>query len=356
MEKELLEKIKLISPGTPLRKALDDILRANMGALVLMLNEPEKHTEIVQGGFDINVPFQPEYLYELSKMDGAIIISEDSKWIYKANVHLVPDPSIETTETGTRHRTAERVAKQLGKVVITVSRRRNVITLYYKDFRYVVNDTSFVISRVNQAIDALEKYRKSFDRLITELDVMELENRVTLADVVRTIEKGIMVLKIDFEIKPYLVELGEEGRLARMQVSELTENARDILELLIMDYSKDPIDSKTSEKILDDILVSDIDSLKIAKFLGYEVQSQSQLDDVAVFARGYRLLKYTAKIPMGISRKVVERFGDIFRISRATLEQLKSVEGIGDKRAKAILESIVSLRMRKTAYTEGEIS
>ncbi len=355
MNEELLEKIKLISPGTLLRKALDDILRANMGALILLVDDPERFPDVIQGGFDINVPFQPEYLYELSKMDGAIIVSEDSKVIFKANVHLIPDPSIETKETGTRHRTAERLAKQLEKVVIAVSRRRNVITLYYKGFRYVVNDTSFVISRVNQAISALEKYRKSFDKSVLELDVMELENRTTLADAVKALEKGLMVLKIDAEIKPYLVELGEEGRLARMQISELTENARDIMELLIMDYSKSPLTLKEASEVLDRMLEIGVEPLEISKALGYEIQSSSQLDDVSVSARGYRLLKYTAKIPMSVSENVVERFRNIFSISRASLTDLKSVEGIGDKRARAILESINSLRMRKTAYTEEEM-
>ncbi len=355
MNEELLDKIRLISPGTLLRKALDDILRANMGALILMINEPEEYPEIIQGGFDINVPFQPEYLYELSKMDGAIVISEDTKTIFKANVHLIPDPSIETKETGTRHRTAERLAKQLDKVVIAVSRRRNVITLYYKDFRYVVNDTSFVVSRVNQAISALEKYRKSFDRFILELDVMELENRTTLADAVRAMEKGLMVLKIDLEVKPYLVELGEEGRLATMQISELTENAEDLMKLLIMDYSSEHLDSKEASEILGLMLKGEMDLIGIAKLLGYEVQAPSQMDDITISARGYRLLKYAAKIPMSVSRNVVERFKNIFSISRASLAELKSVEGIGDKRAKAILESINSLRMRKTAYTEEEI-
>ena len=356
MKGELLQKIKLISPGTPLRKALDDILRAKMGALVIMVEDPSCCEDALQGGFKLNISFQPEYLYELAKMDGAIVISEDASRIFAANVHIVPDPNIPTSETGTRHRTAERFAKQFGKVSIAVSRRRNVITLYYKSYKYVVNELNFVISKVNQAINTLEKYRKNFDRLLMDLDITELENRTTVYDVSKVMEKGIMVLKISEELKPYLVELGEEGRLAKMQIEELTENARDLVEILVMDYSKEPVSNDEATKIVDN-LVGDpsIDLVKIARSLGYHVQSTSQLDDINVEARGYRLLKYIAKIPMSISRKVVEKFKGVFEISRAGIEDLKEVEGIGDKRAKAIVDSINSLRMRKNLLVEEEI-
>ncbi len=354
MTKELLEKIGLIAPGTVLRKALDDIMRANSGALIVLLDEPEKYEEVIQGGFNINCEFTPEYLYELSKMDGAIVVSEDISRIYRANVHIVTDPKIPTTETGMRHRTAERFAKQLGKVAITVSRRRNVITLFYKNYKYVVNDISFVISKVTQATNTLEKYRKNFDKFLMELDVMELENRTSLSDVTRTMEKGIMVLKISKEIYPFLIELGEEARLAKMQVEELTENVEDILELLIMDYSKEELTKEEASKILENLIDSHaLDHLKIARSLNYDVQNTLQLDDVAVDARGYRLLKYIAKIPLSVSKKVIETFHDIYHISRATMEELKEVEGIGNKRARAIVDSIYSLKMRKTAAMEG---
>ncbi len=356
MMRELLEKIKLISPGSPLRKALDDIMRANTGALIVLLDNPEEYKDVIQGGFKIDVPFEPEYLYELSKMDGAIVISEDVSRIYFANVHLIPDPTIPTFETGMRHRTAERFAKQLGKVAIAVSRRRNLITLYYKSHKYVVNDTALVISRVTQAINTLEKYRKNFDKLLMELDIMELENRTTVFDVAKVMEKGVMVLKISEEIKPFLVELGEEARLAKMQVEELTENASDILELLVMDYSESEIEKERAEEIIENLAKSPtLDLVKIARSLGYSVQATSQLDDIQVEARGYRLLKYIAKIPMSISRKVVEMFRNIFSISQASIDDLKSVEGIGNKRARAIVDSIHSLKMRKTAISESDV-
>ncbi len=355
MTEELLEKIKLISPGTPLRKALDDILRAKMGALLIMIDDLEKYSEAIQGGFKLDILFEPEFLYELAKMDGAIAISEDASKIFAANVHLVPNSLIPTQETGTRHRTAERFAKQFEKVAIAVSRRRNIITLYYKDYKYVVNDINFVVSKVNQAINTLEKFRKNFDRLLIELDIMELENRTTVSDVCRVVEKGVMVMKIVEELRPYLVELGDEGRLAKMQIEEITENSSDLIELLVMDYSKDEVNTQEASEMIDSLVKeSSIDLIKIARALGYSVQNTSQMDDMLIEARGYRLLKYLAKIPMSISRKVVERFRSIFQISHASQEDLKEVEGIGDKRARAIVDSINSLKTRKNLVAEGE--
>jgi len=356
MDEELLEKIKLIAPGTTLRKAIDDITRANTGALIVLIDDPDKYKNTIQGGFRLDINFEPEFLYELSKMDGAIVVSSDISRIYYANVHLVPDPSIPTTETGMRHRTAERFAKQTGNVVITVSRRRKTITLYYKDYKYVVNDITLVLSKVSQAINTLEKYRKNFDKLLSELDIIELENRTTLYDVVKVLEKGIMVMKISYEIMPYLIELGEEARLAKMQVNELTENIYDLMELIIMDYRNDESGKEYSPKIVLENLVksSSIDCIKIARSLGYTVQTSSQIEDITIKSKGFRILKYIAKIPMSISKKVIDNFKDIVAISQASIDDLKSVEGIGNKRAKSIVDSIHSLKMRKTAAVEGE--
>nr|3C1Y_A Chain A, DNA integrity scanning protein disA [Thermotoga maritima]3C1Y_B Chain B, DNA integrity scanning protein disA [Thermotoga maritima]3C1Z_A Chain A, DNA integrity scanning protein disA [Thermotoga maritima]3C1Z_B Chain B, DNA integrity scanning protein disA [Thermotoga maritima]3C21_A Chain A, DNA integrity scanning protein disA [Thermotoga maritima]3C21_B Chain B, DNA integrity scanning protein disA [Thermotoga maritima]3C23_A Chain A, DNA integrity scanning protein disA [Thermotoga len=347
---ELIEKIKLISPGTELRKALDDIINANFGALIFLVDDPKKYEDVIQGGFWLDTDFSAEKLYELSKMDGAIVLSEDITKIYYANVHLVPDPTIPTGETGTRHRTAERLAKQTGKVVIAVSRRRNIISLYYKNYKYVVNQVDFLISKVTQAISTLEKYKDNFNKLLSELEVLELENRVTLADVVRTLAKGFELLRIVEEIRPYIVELGEEGRLARMQLRELTEDVDDLLVLLIMDYSSEEVEEETAQNILQDFITRREPSpISISRVLGYDVQQAAQLDDVLVSARGYRLLKTVARIPLSIGYNVVRMFKTLDQISKASVEDLKKVEGIGEKRARAISESISSLKHRKTS-------
>ncbi|MDK2949922.1 MAG: diadenylate cyclase, partial [Thermotoga sp.] len=183
-----------------------------------------------------------------------------------------------------------------------------------------------------------------------DLEVLELENRVTLADVVRTLMKGVELLRITEETRPYIVELGEEGRLARMQLRELTEDVDDLMVLLIMDYSSDEVDEETAQAILQDFVTRREPSpISISRVLGYDVQQVSQLDDILVSARGYRLLKTAARIPISIGYNVVKMFKTLDQISKASVEDLKKVEGIGEKRAKAISESISSLKHRRTS-------
>ncbi|SHH39267.1 DNA integrity scanning diadenylate cyclase DisA [Thermosipho atlanticus] len=347
----LLTKIKLLAPGTKLRKALDDIVLANFGALIVFISEEkmEDYAEIMQAGFRLDIPFSPERLYELAKMDGAIIVDENVTKILAANVHLVPDASIPTSETGTRHRTAERVAKQTGQLVIAVSKRRNVISLYYNNYKYIINDINFLITRVNQALNTLEKYRQNFDKMLLNIDILEIENRVTLIDVVEIINKGVEILKIKDEIDPYVIELGVEGKLASMQLTEIVVDVEDILYNLVLDYYS--VDLEIEEKAVQ--IIETLKSYKerrpisTARLLGYDdVANINQLNDYHVQSRGYRLLRNIAKIPMTITHNVVKAFGNVFSLSNADFSALKEVEGIGEKRAAAIIDSINSMRNR----------
>ncbi|MDK2887027.1 MAG: diadenylate cyclase [Thermosipho sp. (in: thermotogales)] len=348
---ELLTKIKLLAPGTKLRKALDDIVLANFGALVVFISEEdmEKYSDIMQAGFRLDIPFSPEKLYELAKMDGAIIVDDNVTKILAANVHLVPDASIPTSETGTRHRTAERVAKQTGQLVIAVSKRRNVISLYYNNYKYIINDINFLITRVNQALNTLEKYRQNFDKMLLNIDLLEIENRVSLADVVEIINKGVEILKIKDEIEPFVIELGVEGKLASMQLEEIVLDVEEILLNLVLDYYK--VDLEEEEKAVQ--IIETLKSYKerrpisTARLLGYDdVANITQLNDYPVQSRGYRLLRRVAKIPMAITHNVVKAFGNVFSLSNADFSALKEVEGIGEKRAAAIIDSINSMRNR----------
>ncbi|MBO8160031.1 MAG: DNA integrity scanning protein DisA [Thermosipho sp. (in: Bacteria)] len=350
---ELLTKIKLLAPGSKLRKALDDIVLANFGALIVFIPE-DKYNEfssIMQAGFKLDITFSPERLYELAKMDGAIIVDENVTKILAANIHLVPDASIPTSETGTRHRTAERVAKQTGQLVIAVSKRRNVISLYFNNYKYIINDINFLITRVNQALNTLEKYRQNFDKMLFQIDILEIENRVTLIDVVEIINKGVEILKIKDEIEPYVVELGIEGKLASMQLSEIVIDVEDILYNLILDYYKEDLgDEEKAIQIIEMLKgYKERRPITTARLLGYEeIANINQLYDYHVQSRGYRLLRNIAKIPMAITHNVVRAFGNVFSLSNADYSALKEVEGIGEKRAAAIIDSINSMRNRIT--------
>ena len=225
-EKEILEVVKMMAPGTPLREGLENILRARTGALIV-IGDGQEALSLVDGGFYINKEYSPAYLYELAKMDGAIILSKDLKKILYANAFIVTDPHVATDETGTRHKSAQRAAKQTGEIVISISQRRNLITIYRANKKYILRETSAILTRANQALQTLEKYRSGMTLAITNLSLLEFEDMVSLFDVAHVLQRIEMVMRVVAEIDTYICELGNEGRLISMQLEELINNIED---------------------------------------------------------------------------------------------------------------------------------
>ena len=336
----ITEILKLIAPGTKIREGLDNILKAKTGALIV-IGDTKDVLDIVDGGFNLNVEYTSSRLYELAKMDGAIILSEDLKKILYANAQLIPSPNILTNETGTRHRTAERTAKQTGKIVISVSQRRNVITIFKGDLRYVLQESSKVITKANQALQTAEKYKKVFDDKLNLLNEYEFNDIVTLQNVIVCIHRAEMVLKVVDEVKRAIYELGEEGRLFQMQLDELFGNLAVEESLIIKDYiihNK----KKSVEKALESIRTMNHEELMnpqlIAKVLGY--QDFDNYEEVNVFTKGYRILNKIPRMPNNIVENLVKDFKSFQHIIQADIPQLDEVEGIGEIRAKAIKQSL----------------
>ncbi|HBT39811.1 MAG: Uncharacterized protein XD58_0983 [Thermotoga sp. 50_1627] len=348
---ELLNKIALLSPGTKLRKALDDIMAANLGALILFVDDLSKHRSIIQSGFEVNCSFTPERLYELSKMDGAVVVSEDVSKILIANAHLVPDPTIPTGETGTRHRTAERVARQTNCMVVAISKRRNVVTVYYGPHKYVLSDTRLLMARVSQALNAMEKYRLNLDKLLFLIDSV-FDAGVSIYDVARTIEKAIRMMRIYEEIYPYMVELGEEANLIWAQLEEVLSGVKETTMLLIMDYSTADIGPDQASEMIERLKQErNLTEMKIIRELGLDVQTAAQAGETVVYPKGYRFLTDTVKIPLNVSQNLVKTFKNLKNLGRASVEELKSVDGIGEKRALAIVSSLGMIKRREKAQT-----
>jgi len=232
------EILNLVAPGTNLRAGLENILEAECGALIMLMNEEDisRCKELIQPGFFVNSEYTPQKVYELSKMDGAVIINENATRILYANVQFTPDPTIPTNETGMRHRNAERMAKQTGKPTIAISRRRAIVSIYWGAFSYVLKDINFLTTRVDQGLKAIEKYKDSYNKSIDHLEVLEMENRVTLFEVCKVLEKAVKAQTIGDEIEPYLWEMGSDGRLARIQMDEMLSGIKENIELLILDY------------------------------------------------------------------------------------------------------------------------
>ncbi|AEI46045.1 DNA integrity scanning diadenylate cyclase DisA [Paenibacillus mucilaginosus] len=332
--------LQLVAPGTPFRDGLENVLRAKTGGLIVVGCGPEV-MEIVDGGFSINCEFSPNYLYELAKMDGAIILSEDLKRILFANTQLIPDSSIASSETGIRHRTAERVARQTQKLVVSISQRRNVITLYQGNLRYALKDIGVILTKANQAIQTLEKYKSVQDQGMTNLAASEFEELVTLHDVTGVIQRVEMVLRIKAEIKRYINELGNEGRLISMQLEELVGNTELEAYLLVKDYIRDPSEEKIREvlSVLKRLASEEmLDHSHIAKALGYPNASSSAEESVS--PRGYRVLNKIPRLPAVIIHNLIERFKTLPHLMMATIEELDEVDGIGEVRARAIKEGL----------------
>ena len=341
---KLLDALRILAPGTLLREGLDNVLRARTGALIVIGDSPQVMS-IVDGGFALDCEFSPTALYELAKMDGALILSKDAKRILYANAELVPDIIIPSSETGMRHRTAERSAKQTGEIVVAISQRRSIITLYRGSLRYILRDFGELTAKANQAISTLEKYKLVLDRILAELSVQEFRDIVTVFDIVTAVHRAEMVGRGAEEVRRYLVELGIEGRLIAMQLEELTSNVEEESNLLIRDYrqsgdhrSVQDIRAQLSTLTVDEML----DPINICRILGHGASLNALDQNIA--PAGYRLLSKIQRLPESVICNLVASFTDFQDILTATVVDLDEVEGIGEVRARAIKNGLERLR------------
>ncbi len=339
-DNEMIDILKMIAPGTPIREGLENILKAKTGGLIV-IGDSKEVLDLVDGGFSIDVDYTPAKLYELAKMDGAIVLSGDLKKILRANTQLIPSSDIVTNETGTRHRTAERTAKQTGELVVSVSQRRNIITIYKGNLRYVLEDTSKVITKANQALQTVEKYKKVFDSKLNLLNEYEFNDIVTLENVIIAIQRAEMVMTVADEVRKAIYELGEEGRLLQMQLDELVGDL-EVEELLIVKDYLVPNKNRTPENVLEQIRNITHDELVkpqiIAKLLGYE--DFDNYEEVGVFTKGYRVLNKIPRVPTNIVENLVKSFKSFQHILAADIPALDEVDGIGEIRARAIKQSL----------------
>ena len=338
----MTELLKLIAPGTPIRDGLENILRAKTGALLLITDNNDVIKEVVDGGFYINEEYTSSKLYELAKMDGAIVLSGDLKRILFANAQLIPSRDIETRETGTRHRTAERTAKQTGELVISISQRRNIITIFKGNYRYILEDTNAVLNKANQGIQTLERYKKVFDNKLSILNEYEFNDIVTLKNVIDVIQRAEMVRRIAEEIRRQICELGVDGRLVNMQLEELMGGVEKEEGLIIKDYMVATKKKRTPEKVIQELTETQYEEMTkeniIAKLLGYE--TFDNYDEVGVYTRGYRILNKIPRMPTNIVENLILSFKSFQHILAADIESLDEVDGIGEVRARTIKQSL----------------
>jgi diadenylate cyclase len=339
---QLMQTLKRLAPGTQIREALENILGARTGALIVMGWSPRIEA-LMEGGFKLDVELTPARLYELAKLDGSIVLCSQCKKIIYANTQLNPDPTIPSQETGIRHRIAERAAIQTGEVVISISQRRSIITVYQGNMRYALRDVSVIINKANQALQTLEKYRNVLRQTLVSLSALEFEDLASFNDVFLVLRRVEMVLRVAKMIEHYIVELGIEGRLIEMQLEELLSNVEDEAALLIRDYAAkaDINPAKVLDRLRRDVGETLSDNNALAKFLGY---SGAAVLDKPASPRGYRILEKIPRLPMTVIENLVDRFDTLQGVMRADQDLLDDVEGIGDIRAKAIRIGLQRLR------------
>ena len=338
----MLDALRIVAPGTALRDGIDRILQARMGSLIVVGDSPDV-LALCSGGFLLDAEFTPQRLSELAKMDGAIILATDCSRVARANVHLVPDPFIPTSETGTRHRTAERVARQIGVTVVSVSEEMSIVTLYRGNERHSLEPIPRLLARADQALQTLERYRTRLDTVNSSLSALEVEDLVTVRDVVAVLAQTEMVRRIAEEIEWYIVELGTDGRLAHLQLEELMAGVNDDRRLVARDYAlttpewslqrvMDELASLTTEELLDLRVVQSVLNLAATN----DLDSLSQ-------PRGYRLLHRIPRLPSAVADRVVDHFGSLARVMRSSAEDLTSVDGVGETRARSIKDGLARI-------------
>ncbi len=337
------ETLACIAPGTELRDGLQRIIRGRTGALIVVGHDPLVES-LCTGGFELDVPFSATGLRELAKMDGAVVVDSEVTRILRAAVHLMPDHTIPSSETGTRHRTADRVARQTGHPVISVSQSMQLIAAYVGERRHELEDSGQILARANQALATLERYKSRLDEVASTLSALEIEDLVTVRDVAVVTQRLEMVTRIAVEIEDYVLELGTDGRLLALQLVELVTGVEVERELLVRDYLPTGPSGAGSEQFLARLAALSstelVDPGTVAQAVG--LGSGDRLDG-AVAPRGYRLLAKVPRLPPGVVDRLVEHFGSLQKLLAAGVEDLQAVEGVGELRARSVRDGLSRL-------------
>jgi diadenylate cyclase len=341
---QLLVALEQIAPGTALRQAIDDIIRSREGALIVV-GDPEGLKFLYSGGIRLDQPFTPQLLYELAKMDGAIVVDPKLTKLAYANVQLMPDPTIPSAETGTRHRTAERVAKQTGALVISISQQRSTISVYIGPARYQLDAVPEVLAKTNQALATLETYRQRLEQVLTRLTALEFQNAVVLDDVLVVLQRAEMTTRMAAEIQRDCIELGAEGRLIRMQLTELIGDVPRERTAVVFDYHVDG-ESAKAQLALEALHAVPYRQLlefeRLAELLGHP-RDVNPLD-YSVSPRGFRVLSHIPRLPDQIVKRVVSDMDGLESIVRASQRDLEAISGVGAVRAREIREGLRRLQ------------
>lgn len=340
----LLQALDIVAPGTALREGIDNIVHSRTGGLIV-IGEAEDISFLFSGGLALDVDYTPALLYQVAKMDGAIVLDKDAKRIGWANVQLMPDPTILSAETGTRHRTAERVSKQTPALVVAISQRRDVVSLYLGGMKYILQDIPAVLAKANQGLATLDKYRARLDQVSSRLTALEFEGGGVLYDVLSVLQRAELVTRMAFEVERYIIELGAEGRLIEMQLEEAMVGVAADKAALIRDYAVEDSEGALADaqETIARLPHQDLlDFGRLAELLGYDRKMNTL--DYPVAPRGYRALGRIPRLPKLVAQRIIHEFGGLEEILAASDADLEAVKDVGATRTKDIREGLRRLQ------------
>src|SRR6201988_1027143 len=339
-EPRLVKALEMVAPGTAVREGIDNIVHARTGGLIV-IGDPDELAFLFSGGIKLDIDYTPAMIYQLAKMDGAIALNGSATKIAWCNVQLMPDPTILSMETGTRHRPAERVSKQTDALVIAVSQRRDVVSLYVDGAKYILEEIPAVLAKANQALATLDKYRTRLDQVSTRLTALEFEGGVTLHDVLTVLQRAELVTRMAVEIERYIVELGTEGRLIEMQLDETMGGGSADKTALVHDYLSEDTDDTFATAFDQLVRLPNQDLLdfgRLAELLGYDRKLNTL--DYPTSPRGFRILGRIPRLPKMVVQRVGGEFGGLEELLAAPGGELETVDGVGEIRAKDIREGL----------------
>lgn len=327
--KEILAEVAKVAPGTRLREGIDRIIRARTGALIVIGGEPEIDQDC-KGGFRLDVPFHPSLLYELAKMDGAILLDNVVSRIRMANVEMVPRLDADTSESGIRHRTAERLAKTRSALVVAISERRGTVSLYRRSERFVLHDLAYILAKAQGAVNSLARYDRLFHGAARRLSEAELYGGVQLQDVAEVLRRGLVVMEIRDELRGYIVELGKDGHLMDLQLEEFPDIQRE-WRWVWQDYHAEPGAPVNVKRQASSMTDEDW-----YQALGYARGDADRL----VIPRGYRLLHQIPRLPDAVIHELIKSYHDVRALALASPDDLDAVDGVGPQRAAVIYRAL----------------
>lgn len=341
IESRINEAIRATAPGTAMRRALDMIIAGHLGALICV-GDVEHVLAAGNDGFPLNISFTANRLFELSKMDGAVVLDGDLNQILRANFHLNPDPSLPTSETGMRHRTAARMSLLTKALVISVSERRQVVNLYIGGRSHQLRTVPEIMTLTSQLQGTLQSTRQSLDRGLLRLSSLELDNYVTLSDITYLYNQFELLLLIDKDLRRYVNELGAEGRSVEMQRSQFVGDVEDEYILMIRDYAANSsreeavrIRSQFSQLAAD----ASLNCKNVSKILGRE----NLKEDSVITPLGLRTLSRISVVREGMADKIVDEYGSLRELLDAIEDNPSRLDDIGVNNPSILADSLTRM-------------